>query len=92
VIDLLQRTGGITPGAAPNEAYVIRARVADEQPPEVFHIHLSRILLDSDQRTNIRIQPFDRVFVGETRRASLQKCIPPWLRPYYEAVCGFDRK
>jgi hypothetical protein len=88
---LLRRTGGITPGAAPNEAYVVRPRIGEDQQPEIFHIDLRGVLVAKDQQSNIRLQPFDQIFIGETPQASFQKCIPPWLRPVYESFCGLDR-
>jgi protein involved in polysaccharide export with SLBB domain len=88
VLDLLRRTGGITPGAAPNDVYVIRPRIDEDRPPEVFHINLGSILMDQDQHTNLRLQAFDQVYIGETRKANLEKCIPPCLRPLYKSVCG----
>jgi protein involved in polysaccharide export with SLBB domain len=89
VLDLLQRTGGITSGAAPEEVYVVRTHVSDGQRPEVFHVDLEAIVLKHDDKTNLRLQPFDQVHVGATRRAGLQKCVPPWLRPCYQRVCGW---
>jgi protein involved in polysaccharide export with SLBB domain len=86
ILDLLQRIGGITPGAAPGEVYVIRARVADGQRPEVFHVDLHAIVLNHDHHTNVRLQPFDQIHVGETRQARVERCIPPWLRPLYQAL------
>jgi protein involved in polysaccharide export with SLBB domain len=91
VIDLLQRVGGITPGAAPNDVHVIRSRLADNKPPEVFHIDLRAIVMNQDQSSNLRLQPFDQVFVGEAKRSSLEKCLPPCLRPVYEKLCGIRR-
>jgi protein involved in polysaccharide export with SLBB domain len=91
VLDLLQRVGGITPGAAPGEVHVVRPHVAEGRPPEVFHVDLQAILLKHDQRTNLRVQPFDQIYVGETRQSALAKCVPPCLRPVYEAVCGMAR-
>ena len=91
VLDLLQRVGGITPGAAPSDVHVIRSRLAENKPPEVFHIDLQAIVMNQDQSTNLRLQPFDQVFVGETKRSSLEKCIPPCLRPVYEKLCGIRR-
>jgi len=91
VLDLLQRVGGITPGAAPNDVHVIRSRLADNKPPEVFHIDLRAIVMNHDQSTNLRLQPFDQVFVGEAKRSSLEKCLPPCLRPLYEKLCGIRR-
>jgi len=86
VLDLLQRTGGITAGAAPAEVYVIRTRVAEGQRPEVFRVDLRAIVLNNDQRTNVHLRPFDQVHVGETRQARVERSIPPWLRPLYQAV------
>ncbi len=91
VLDLLHRVGGITPGAAPDNVYVVRSHVADGRQPEVFRVNLRAILLKQDQRSNIHLQPLDQVFVGETRQFGFEKCVPPWLRPAYEAVCGMRR-
>jgi protein involved in polysaccharide export with SLBB domain len=88
VLDLLQRVGGITPGAAPEEVYVLRSRVSEGQRPEVFHVDLQAIVEKHDAKTNVRLQPFDQVHIGATRRARLEKCIPPWLRPIFHALCG----
>jgi protein involved in polysaccharide export with SLBB domain len=87
VLDLLQRVGGITPGAAPDEVYVVRSRIAEGQRPEVFHVDLSAIVMRQDHRTNLRLEPFDQVHVGATRRARLLKCLPPWLRPFFRRLC-----
>jgi protein involved in polysaccharide export with SLBB domain len=92
VLDLLQRVGGITPEAAPGDVHVIRAHVVDGHDPEVFHIDLRAIAVKKDQSTNLRLQPFDQVYVGQTRRAVLDHCMPPWLRPMYEALVGLRRK
>jgi protein involved in polysaccharide export with SLBB domain len=88
VLDLLQRVGGITPGAAPDEVYVVRSRIAEGQRPAVFYVDLRAIVVGHDQRTNLRLQPFDQVHVGATRRARLVKCLPPWLRPLFYTLCG----
>jgi protein involved in polysaccharide export with SLBB domain len=86
VLDLLQRVGGITPGAAPDDVHVVRTHVSDGRPPEVFHIKLASIVMDNDQKTNIRLMPFDQIYVGETRQARIEKCIPRWLRPAYQRI------
>jgi len=91
VLDLLQRMGGVTPGAASNDVSVVRSRLADNEPPLVFHIDLRAIVMSQDQRTNLRLQPFDRVFVGEAKKSSLEKCLPPFVRPLYEKLCGIRR-
>ncbi len=91
ILDLLQRIGGLTPGAVPSEVEVVRAHVADGKPPEVFHVDLHAILFKHDQQTNLRLQPFDQVHVGRRRSSELRTCFPPWLRPLYERACGLRR-
>jgi polysaccharide export outer membrane protein len=91
VLDLLHRVGGLTPGAAPEDVSVVRPHVVDGGRPEVFQVDLAAILLRQDQRTNITLEPQDQVFVGETKRFSLVKCLPPWLQPFYESICGMRR-
>ncbi len=85
VLDLLQRVGGIAPGAAPQDVYVVRTRLAEGEP-ELFHIDLDAIVVNKDDATNIRLMPSDLVFVGETRQARIESCIPPWLRPLYQKL------
>jgi protein involved in polysaccharide export with SLBB domain len=89
VIELLQRTGGITAGAAPRECYVVRPHVGDTKRPEVFHVDLEAIVVKHDERTNVRLLPFDQVHVAGTQQAGLEKFVPPWLRPLYERLCGW---
>src|SRR5262249_18024366 len=54
VLELLRRVGGITPGAAPEDVYVVRSRLAEGKQPEVFRINLRAIVLEHDPRTNVR--------------------------------------
>jgi protein involved in polysaccharide export with SLBB domain len=84
VLELLQRVGGITPGAEPRDVYVVRPHLGDNQRPEVIHVDLHAIVLKHDHSTNVRLLPFDQVYVGETRRAQIEKAIPPWLRSLYQ--------
>ncbi len=91
VVGLLHRVGGVAPGAAVADVQVVRSHVADGGSPELFHVDLKAILLDGDQRTNVRLQPFDEVYIGELRRSSLKRCVPPWLRPLYERACGIQQ-
>jgi protein involved in polysaccharide export with SLBB domain len=86
VLDLLQRVGGITKGAEPRDVYVVRAHLGESQRPEVMHVDLHAIVVQNDPRTNIRLLPFDQIYVGETRRSQIEKAIPPWLRGIYPAA------
>jgi protein involved in polysaccharide export with SLBB domain len=91
VLDLLQRAGGLTPGAAPTDLQVIRSHIAEGKTPEIFHIDLEAILLRKDQHSNITLEPFDQVYVGASRPCKIAACVPPWLRPMFEACCGMRR-
>jgi protein involved in polysaccharide export with SLBB domain len=92
VLDLLQRAGGITPGAAPRDVRVVRAHVADGKKPEVFYVDLAAIVLRHDQQSNITVEPFDKVYIGQTRQSKLSKCLPPWLRAVYESVWDMRKR
>jgi protein involved in polysaccharide export with SLBB domain len=80
VLDLLHRVGGLQPGAAVSEVTVIRPHVAEGKTPEVFHIDLAAIVLRNDPETNLLLQPFDQVHIGQSPRSSYRDCLPPWLR------------
>lgn len=86
-LQLLKRIGGITAGAEPEHVYVVRAHLANGKRPEVYHIDLSAIVLNNDHRTNIPLLPFDQIYVGETRQALVERCIPKWLRPMFRMIC-----
>lgn len=91
VLQLLQRAGGVTVGAAPNEVYVVRSRIAEGRQPELFRVRLRDILTRQDNSTNIYLQPQDQIFVGETARSTMSRYVPPWLKPMYEAFWGMRR-
>ena len=86
MLDLLRRSGGIKAGAEPDDVYVVRSNITTGERPEVFHVDLGAIVLDNDHRTNIRVQPFDQIHVGETRHAEIERCLPPWMRPAYQFI------
>jgi protein involved in polysaccharide export with SLBB domain len=80
IVDLLQRLGGASPDAALSDVHVVRPHVADGKPPEVFHVDLHAILTKHDLATNIRLEPFDRIHVGETRTKRISEFMPPWFK------------
>jgi protein involved in polysaccharide export with SLBB domain len=82
IVDLLQRLGGASPDAALSDVHVVRPHVADGKPPEVFHVDLHAILTKHDLGTNIRLEPFDRVHVGETRTKRVSGFMPPWFQMF----------
>jgi protein involved in polysaccharide export with SLBB domain len=91
VVELLQRVGGIAPGAAADDIQVVRANVAEGTSPEVFQVDLNAILRKKDVATNVRLHPFDQVYVGQSRHERLRPCFPCWFRPVYDALGGVDR-
>jgi protein involved in polysaccharide export with SLBB domain len=86
VVDLLRRTGGLSPDAAPEEIYVVRALLGEGIPAEVLTVDLDAILRKNDQRTNIRVQPLDEIYVGEKPRSRIERAVPTFLKPLYESV------
>ncbi len=86
VVDLLKRTGGLSPAAAPEEIYVVRAQLGEGIPAEVLTIDLEAILHRNDQRTNVRVQPLDEVYVGEKPRSRIERAVPDFLKPLYQSV------
>ena len=83
VLDLLQRVGGVTTGAAPRDVQIVRAHVADGKAPEVFQVDLAAIVLRHEQKSNLTLEPFDKVYIGQTGQSKLSKCMPPWFRALY---------
>jgi protein involved in polysaccharide export with SLBB domain len=92
VLDLLQRAGGLGSGAAVGDVQVVRAHVADGAAPEVFQVDLEAILHKKDQETNVRLEPFDQVYIAQSRRSRFCSCVPPWLQPCFDAVCGIHNE
>jgi protein involved in polysaccharide export with SLBB domain len=92
VLDLLHRVGGLQHGASISDVKVIRPHVAEGKTPEIFHIDLAAIVLRHDPATNILLQPFDQVHIGQSQRSSFHDCLPPWLRLPYDCLCGRKRQ
>ena len=85
VLDVLQRVGGITPGAAGRR--VCRPPpFNDGRRTEVFHVNLQAIVVRGELSTNVRVEPFDQIYVGETSAARVQNQLPPWMQPLYRQL------
>jgi polysaccharide export outer membrane protein len=89
VLELLQRAGGLSEGAEPNDIYVVRSHVAEGGQPEVFPIQLAQA--GKGPQADLKLRPFDQVYIGATRQAGVCKSLPPWLRPLAESLCGMKR-
>ncbi len=89
IIDLLRRAGGLSPDAALNEIYVLRAQVGEGIPAEILTVDLPAILQRGDQSTNVRVQPLDEIYIGEKPRSRIRRALPTFLKPLYEGVVGF---
>lgn len=88
VLELLRRCGGLSPDAAPNQVFVVRAQLGEGIPAEVLTVDLDAIQRKDNHRTNVRIQPLDEVYVGETTRSRVSKALPGFMRPIYESLVG----
>jgi hypothetical protein len=88
LVEFLRRAGGLKPGAALDRVHVVRPHVADGGSPEVFDIDLEAIVTNSDNRTNIRVQPFDQVYVDESRGSIWVRLVAPWLQPLWKSLLG----
>lgn len=80
VLDLLHRLGGIRAGVALHDIKVLRPHVADGKTPEIFNVNLAAIVLHNDPETNVVLEPFDQIHIGQSRRSHFGECLPPWLR------------
>jgi protein involved in polysaccharide export with SLBB domain len=81
VVEFLRRIGGLSREAEPRDVHVVRANVAAGRRPEVFPVDLKAIRIDRDDKTNVLLQPYDQVYVGESARATWERCLPPWMHP-----------
>jgi protein involved in polysaccharide export with SLBB domain len=91
VVELLRRTGGIKPGAAPGDVYVVRRHLTGEQASEIIPVDLRAIVERHDGNADVRLQPFDQVYVGETPNSRRLQSLPAWLRPLCEKMWGLKR-
>jgi protein involved in polysaccharide export with SLBB domain len=80
VVEFIRRMGGLSHDAQPREVYVVRPNVAAGRRPQVFHVELEAILVRGDHATDVRLEPYDQVYVGETERAILAKYLPDWMQ------------
>src|SRR5262249_44742231 len=88
ILDLLQRVGMADKGATLGDIQIVRAHVADGKPPEVFRIDLQAVLIRHDLQSNIRLEPFARIYIEQSRGSRLACCLPPVFQPLYRAVLG----
>ncbi|HEX4589608.1 MAG TPA: polysaccharide biosynthesis/export family protein [Gemmataceae bacterium] len=88
VVELLRRVGGLSHNAEPREVHVVRANVAAGRRPQVFDVDLKAILARGDDKTNIRLEAYDQVYVGETARSNWAKYLPPWMHPGKQPTPG----
>ena len=86
VVDLLKRAGGLSTDAAPDEVYVVRAQLGEGIPAEVLTVDLDAIQRKNDQRTNVRVQPLDSIYVGEKARSRIGRAIPVIFKPAFESI------
>ncbi len=88
VVGLIRRCGGLLSTANMNDIHVVRSNVPLGMKPQVFAVDLEAILLRGEPQTNVLLQSFDEIYIGELPRAKLGKALPDWLRPVYRGFCS----
>jgi polysaccharide export outer membrane protein len=69
----------------------VRSHVAGGTSPELFQVDLAAILLHGDPTTNVRLEPFDQIYIGQTQRSCLKPLLPPWAQALHERLTGMRR-
>ena len=87
IVDFIRRSGGVLAAADLKEIHVVRGNLALNRQPQIFTVDLQDIFLNGNPQTNIIIEPFDNVWIGELARSKLGKALPKWLRPVYRGFC-----
>lgn len=87
VVNFIRRCGGLLPSANVKDIHVVRSNVSRGTRPQVFTVDLEAIMLKGDPKTNVFLQSFDEVYIGEMPRAKLGRALPKWLRPVYRGCC-----
>lgn len=80
VVAFLRRTGGLSRDAEPRSVHVVRSNVAAGRRPEVFPVDLKAILTRGDDSTDVKLEPYDQVYVGESAASNWMKYLPRWLQ------------
>ena len=85
---LLRRAGEFDAATDGKTVHLIRARADSDEPPQVFKVDLPAVLSGRDAATDVEVEPFDQLFLGELAWAKLQAAVPAWARPAYRALLG----
>jgi len=88
VITFIRRCGGLKPGADFKDIHIVRPNVANGSKPKVIVVNLEAILLQGNPHSNVLLQPFDEICIGEMARSKVGKALPHWLNPLYRVLCG----
>ncbi len=89
VVSFIRRCGGLKHGANFRDIHVVRGNLERGAKPQVFTVDLEAILLRGEPQTNVLMQPFDELFVGELARSKIGNAMPQWLRPVFQGFCNF---
>lgn len=87
-VDFIRRCGGLLPSANVKDIHIVRGNIAHGTRPQVFAVDLEAILLRGEPDSNVLLQSFDEVLIGELPRAKLGRALPEFLRPVYRGMCG----
>jgi protein involved in polysaccharide export with SLBB domain len=84
--DVLARAGGLGAGAAPERVYLLRPGIAEGHSPELYHVGGSKT---ATAASNIIVQPYDEIYIDETRPSPFARCFLPWFKPICERCSRF---
>lgn len=87
-VSFIRRCGGLQPSANFKDIHVVRSNLPLGSKPQVFAVDLEAILLRGEAKSNVLLQSFDEVYVGELPRAKLGRALPDFLKPVYRGLCG----
>ncbi len=86
VVELLRRSGGLSPDALPDAVYVVRAQLGEGIPAEALMVDLDAIQRRKDNRTNIHVLPLDSIYIGEKPRSLIGRAVPDLFKPLYDSL------
>jgi protein involved in polysaccharide export with SLBB domain len=86
--EVLARAGGLGTGAAPERVYLLRPGVAEGRPPELYHVGGSN---GATAASNIIVQPYDEIYIDETKPSPFARCFLPWFKPLRERCNKFAK-
>jgi hypothetical protein len=78
----------LTKDGAPTQLRVVRNSSVPGAPPRVYRVDLQAILLHGDNSSNLVVEPYDEIYVPESKQARMGKCFHPLLQKCWKLLNG----